>query len=95
MLLTTKELGPLLARARPQVQACFEHNRPKAGSKLEVELAIANSGGVRSARIVTGGLESGPLAACISRTLKAMHFPRNTNNPPVTIIVPYSYGPGP
>jgi len=95
VLLTTKDLGPTLARARPQVHSCFERNKSKAGSKLQVELSIANSGGVRSARIVTAGLEAGPLAECISRTLKALHFPRNTNNPPITIIVPYSIVQGP
>src|SRR5439155_16857449 len=40
--LTTRELGGPLARVRPQVQSCFEHNRPKAAGKLEVELSIAN-----------------------------------------------------
>jgi len=50
---------------------------------------------VKSARVITEGLESGPLALCISRTLKGVHFPRNTNTPPVTIIVPYAYGAGP
>jgi serine/threonine protein kinase len=94
VLLTTKDLKPMLARARPQVQLCLEHNRNKAGGKLEVELSIANSGGVKSAKVLTAGQESGPLAECISRTLKGLRFPRNTNNPPVTIIVPYSYGPG-
>jgi len=95
VLLTKKEMSPLLSRVRPQVQTCFEHVGSRAGAKLEVELSIANSGSVKSARVVTAGLEAGPLAGCVSRTLKAVHFPRNTNNPPVTIIVPYTYGAGP
>ncbi|HYV44971.1 MAG TPA: protein kinase [Myxococcaceae bacterium] len=95
VLLTTRDLSQMLVRARPQMNACFQHNQPKTGNKLDVELSIANSGAVKSARVVTAGLETGPLAECISRTLKALRFPRNTNNPPVAIRVPYSYGPGP
>ncbi|HEY8206512.1 MAG TPA: protein kinase [Myxococcaceae bacterium] len=91
--LTTKEVGRALVRVRPQVTACFDRARFKG--KVEVELSIANSGAVRTARVVTAGMESGPLAGCISRTLKGLRFPRNLNNPPLTIIVPYSLAAGP
>ena len=88
-MLTTKEVGRTLVRARPAVTACFESNRWKGGG-LKVELSIANSGGVKSARVLTAGFEAGPLSDCISRTMRGLRFPRNLNNPPLTIIVPYS-----
>jgi hypothetical protein len=94
VLLTMPEVAELLGRARPQVRACFARNRPllPAGAgKLEVELAIANSGAVRTARVMTAGLDAGPLAGCISWTLRSLRFPKNINSPPLTIIVPYSY----
>jgi serine/threonine-protein kinase len=92
--LTTKEVGATLARVRSDVRVCFDRHRPSlpdAAGKVEVELAIANSGAVRTARVVTAGYEAGPLAKCLTRTLKAVRFPRNNNRPPMTIIVPYSY----
>ena len=88
--LTTKEVSKTLVRARPAVTSCFERNRWKGG-KLEVELSIANSGAVKASRVLTSGFESGPLASCLSKTMRGLSFPRNTNNPPLTIIVPYSY----
>ncbi len=94
ILLTTKEVGAALARVRPAVKACFDRHRPSlpdAAGKVEVELAIANSGAVRTALVTSAGLEDGPLAKCVTRTLKAVKLPRNTNNPPMTISVPYSY----
>ncbi|HVE85833.1 MAG TPA: protein kinase [Myxococcales bacterium] len=92
--LAIKDVTPTLVKARPQVRGCVEHYRPQlppGPGELEVEVAIANTGTVKSARVVTAGQEAGPLAGCVSRTLRGLRFPRNTNNPPLTIIVPYKY----
>jgi hypothetical protein len=94
--LTTEEVKAVMKRAKPMVGACFDRHRPSlpaGGGKVEFELTVANSGTVKASKVVTSGLEANPVSTCIMKVHRAMKFPRNLNDPPMSFTVPYSYAP--
>jgi hypothetical protein len=95
VLLTPKLISGVVRRRSSEITECGERHRdelPPDGS-VNIELTIKNSGAVREVKIGERSAElmSPGLTRCMHRLLSKLKFPRNHNDPEVTINFPMRF----
>jgi serine/threonine-protein kinase len=92
-LLTAKDVSKVMFKHSRKIVECGEKFRAAlpADRRVLVQLTIAHSGDVRSAKIAEPTSLSPALAKCLEGQLKRIDFPRNRNQPELTIQLPLRF----
>jgi serine/threonine protein kinase len=91
--LTAPVIAAHVARHRARLLGCFERHRsdlPAQRGTVNLTFTILRSGQVSEARVSTPGFESSPLSGCIVEQIKAIRFPRHTEQA-VTLNLPFVF----
>lgn len=91
--LTAPVIAAHVARHRARLLGCFERHRsdlPAQQGTVTLTFTILRSGQVSEARISTPGFESSALSGCIVVRIKAIRFPRHTEQA-VTLNLPFVF----
>jgi eukaryotic-like serine/threonine-protein kinase len=91
--LTPKDIGTVVGRSKAKLLSCFEKNAgqlQESTGKVEIELAIAETGSVTNAQVTTAGLDGTPLSQCVVKEAMKLKFPRHPG-PTMKVAVPFAW----
>jgi hypothetical protein len=92
VLLGMKEVSAAMLKRRTGIVGCGESNRGAipADGRVVVRMKIDPSGSV-GVNVVSPGVESTGLGACLTKQLRQLKFPKNRNDPPLIVEFPLRF----
>ncbi|MFL5343736.1 MAG: protein kinase domain-containing protein [Hyalangium sp.] len=92
-MLTAKDVSRVMVKNSRKILECGEQFRAElpADRRVMLQVTIAHSGEVDAAKIVEPANVSSSLAKCLEGQMKRVAFPRNTNQPELTIQLPLRF----
>lgn len=92
-VLTARDFGRVMVKNSRKILDCGEKFRAELPEDRRVllQVTIAHSGDVSTARVTEPATVSPSLAKCLEGQMKRVVFPRNTNQPELTIQLPVRF----
>jgi protein kinase-like protein len=92
-LLTARDVNRVMVKNSRKILECGEQFRAElpADRRVMLLVTVAHSGNVSAAKVTEPATVSPGLAKCLEGQLKRVAFPRNTNQPELTIQLPLRF----